>query len=73
MEHFVSKLIEICKKRSIPCLDLYHTSNLRPWITEVNKKIFSCGDSPNGDGLHPNHIGHRDYIAPKVKEFVKLL
>ena len=73
MEQFVSKLIEICKKRSIPCLDLYHTSNLRPWITKVNKIIFSCGDSPNGDGLHPNHIGHRDYIAPKVKEFVKLL
>ena len=73
MEQFVSKLIEICKKRSIPCLDLYHTSNLRPWITEVNKILFSCGDSPDGDGLHPNHIGHRDYIAPKVKEFVKLL
>lgn len=73
MEQFVTKIIEICKKRKIPCLDLYHTCNLRPWVTEVNAKLFSCGDSPDGDGLHPNHIGHRDYISPEVREFVKTL
>lgn len=30
-ENYVNALIEICKIRSVPCLDLFHCSNLRPW------------------------------------------
>ena len=30
MNEYVDKIIAICKRRSIPCLDLYHCSNLHP-------------------------------------------
>lgn len=72
MQLFTDKIIEICRSRGIPYLDLYRSSGLRPWVAEVNKEMFSCGDSPNGDGLHPNSKGHY-ILARKIKEFVKTL
>lgn len=30
-ENYVNAIIDICKLQSIPCLDLFHCSNLRPW------------------------------------------
>ena len=73
MEQLADRIIEICGEYSIPVLDLYRCSNLRPWITENRKKYFSCRQAPNGDGLHPNVIGHEYFIAPKVTNFIKTL
>jgi hypothetical protein len=33
-ESYVDALVAICERRSIPCLDLYHCSGLRPWTNE---------------------------------------
>ena len=73
MEQLADRIIEICGEYSIPVLDLYRCSNLRPWISENNAKYFSCSRSVNGDGLHPNVIGHEYFIAPKVTNFIKTL
>ena len=61
---------EVCGHYSIPVLDLYHESGLRPWIAENNAMFFSCNSAPNGDGVHPNDLG-QELMARKIYEFVK--
>ena len=73
MEQLADRIIEICGEYSIPVLDLYRCSNLRPWIPENKAKYFSCSRAVDGDGLHPNVIGHEYFIAPKVTNFIKTL
>lgn len=56
MELYSQKLIEICKRRSIPVLDLYHGSNLRPWDETFRKLMYS---RDGGNGVHPDENGHK--------------
>ena len=56
MELYSQKLIEICKRRSIPVLDLYHASNLRPWDETFRNLMYS---RDNGNGVHPDENGHK--------------
>ena len=56
MELYTQKLIEICKRRSIPVLDLYHGSNLRPWDETFRNLMYSRDD---GNGVHPDENGHK--------------
>lgn len=67
MAQYSAKLIEICKRRGIPCLDLYHESNLRPWIDAARSELFV-----NGDGVHPNSAGHK-ILYTHFREFLKKL
>ena len=71
--NYVNGLIEICKLRSIPCLDLYHNSNLRPWDADFRELAYNK-DVQDGDyyGLHPNETGHA-ILAPKFKAFLETL
>ena len=63
-------LIKISKHYSIPCLDLYNNSGLRPWNSTNKSTYFSNEANPEGDGVHPNSLG-QEIIALKVLEFVK--
>jgi lysophospholipase L1-like esterase len=56
MELYTQKLIEICRRRSIPVLDLYHGSNLRPWDETFRNLMYSRDD---GNGVHPDENGHK--------------
>jgi lysophospholipase L1-like esterase len=69
LEVYSEKLKEICKRRGIPCLDLYHESGLRPWDATFRTLAYSKDE---GNGVHPDETGHKMF-APKVKEFVKSL
>lgn len=69
MEAYANAMVEICKNRSIPCLDLYHCSNLRPW-TEEGRTAFYSKDE--GNGVHPDENGHK-MIAPRIREFISTL
>ncbi len=72
-ENYVNALIQICKNRGIPCLDLYHGSGLRPWVDEVRDAFFLWDEAKQrGDGIHPNDEGVK-FFAPLVREFVKSL
>lgn len=64
-EKWTVAIKEVCGHYSIPVLDLYHESNLRPWIDAHNKMYFSCSQSPNGDGIHPNHLG-QEMMAKQI-------
>ena len=59
-------LVEICERRSIPCLDLYHCSGLRPWNEAFREIAYSKDD---GDGTHPDETGHA-MIYPQIRSFL---
>lgn len=60
-------LREICENRSIPFLDLYHGSGMRP-----DEDAFRALYYNSQDGLHPNTLGH-ERIYPKILQFLKTL
>ena len=55
---------------SIPVLNLYKNSNMRPWNTTNNNTYFSPPGSTTGDGIHPNDAG-QELMAQKISEFMK--
>ncbi len=63
-------LAEVCGAYSIPFLDLYKNSGLRPWLTQNNAEFFSCPSSPSGDFVHPNAKGQK-IMAEKIRRFVE--
>ena len=69
MAQYSRAIVEICKARSIPCLDLYHCSNLRPWDEDFRALAYSRDD---GSGVHPDENGHA-MIAPRIKAFLDTL
>lgn len=69
MDLYSQALVEICKRRSIPYLDLYHCSNLRPWTKEGRDACYTKDD---GNGVHPNEQGHK-LIAPRFKALLESL
>lgn len=62
-------LEQICKNRSIPYLDLFHSSLLRPWDSTFRTLAYSKDD---GNGVHPDETGHK-LIAPRFKAFLDSL
>lgn len=70
MSLFVEKLKKICELRGVPFLDLFHSSNMLPENSSFSAKYFSCGDSRNGDGLHPNSEGQKLFTS-KIENFIK--
>ena len=71
---YTKALQTICEYRGVPFLDLYHYSNLRPEDQTNCNACFYNGTSldGNGDGVHPNELGHK-IIASKIYEFLKTL
>lgn len=69
MDRYTEALRQICMRRSIPFLDLFHCSNLRPWTQEGREACYSKDD---GNGVHPDETGHK-LIAPRFKSFVESL
>lgn len=68
----VDAILAFCRHHNVPVVDMYHEAGMRPWDSAFNAKFYSCKESPNGDGLHPNFFGHKR-IYPKIREFIKTL
>jgi len=62
-------LVDICKRRGIPCLDLFHCSGMRPW-EESYRALYYTGD--DGGGVHPDVNGHK-ILASHFKAFLETL
>ena len=69
MAKYCAAMKTICENRSIPFLDLYHCSNLRPWTEEGRAACYTKDD---GNGVHPDEKGHA-LIAPRFKAFLETL
>ena len=66
---YVAVMKRICEHRSIPFLDLWRCSNLRPWDADFRPIAYSKDD---GNGVHPDETGHK-IIAPRFKAFLETL
>lgn len=62
-------LKEICKMRSIPFLDLYHVSGLRPWESSFLNVAYT---KDGGNSVHPDETGHK-MIASQFYNFLQSL
>lgn len=62
--NMMMRSMEICKKWSIPYIDLFDKSNLNFFIDDI-KNNFSAKQ----DGLHPNALGY-DVISPKINQWL---
>ena len=69
MEQLVDRIIEVCNMYSIPVLDLYRCSNLRPWNSTNKTEFFAS--SQGADGLHPNVKAHENYLQYKILNFIE--
>lgn len=69
---YVKALLETADKCSIPVLDLYHDSGLRPWDSNF-AQLYYKDDDENGiaNTVHPLDAAHKRFIAPKVEAFIK--
>lgn len=61
----INAIKDVAKYNSVPVLDLFDESNLRPWESTFRDTYYK-----EADGVHPNSKGHRKFISPKVKEFI---
>lgn len=66
---YVEMLKAICARRSIPFLDLWRCSNLRPWDADFRAIAYS---HDGGNGTHPDENGHK-LIASRFKAFLETL
>lgn len=66
MAQYCEKLAAICARRSIPYLDLFHRSGLRPNDEKFRALAYSKDD---GNGIHPDETGHK-MISPHVYAFL---
>lgn len=69
MERYTEALKTICANRSIPFLDLYRCSNLRPWTSEGRA---ACYSKDEGNGVHPDENGHK-ILASRFEGFLDSL
>lgn len=68
-EQYVSTLEEFAKTYSLPVLDLYHESGLRPWNNNfINSYYHGTNDT---DTTHPNSEAMKKYIAPRIASFIE--
>lgn len=66
---YVNGIKEIAKRYSIPVLDLYAESNMRPWDATFRTNFYKENDVQDS-GTHPSSAGHARF-APKVVSFVE--
>lgn len=64
---FTTELEKLCRMYSIPFLDLYHESNLRPWDATFRQNYYS---KDGGNGVHPDENGNARF-APKIQKFLE--
>lgn len=58
-------ILDTCNNYSIPCLDLFHESNLQAWSEEQRAEYFYN----DGNSVHPNDKGH-EIMTIKILDFV---
>ena len=64
---YIQLLKDICEYKSIPFLDIFHGSGLRPWEQNFRTNYYIS----SSDGTHPNAQGHKIFLYPKMREFLR--
>ena len=58
-------LRDVCQYRGVPYLDLFRSSNMRPWVTDFKNAYIP-------DGTHPNQAGY-EIFTPRIEAFIRSL
>jgi len=68
---YVDRLKKIAEYHSIPFLDLWRGSNLRPWDADFRALAYTKDNGQDGNpaGTHPDETGHA-ILAPKFEAFL---
>lgn len=69
MDLYCDAIVEICRLKGVPCLDLYHCSNMLPWEEDFRNAFYKHDE---GNGVHPDEDGHK-LFAPRIKAFLDTL
>ena len=69
MDLYCDAIVEICRLKGVPCLDLYHCSNMLPWEESFRNAFYKHDE---GNGVHPDEDGHK-LFAPRIKVFLETL
>lgn len=60
------KLIGICKKYSIPYVDMWAEGGLNAYMSALNNAFLNGGGNTHPDGCHPDVNGYRKYYVPRL-------
>lgn len=69
MERYANLIVEICKRRSIPCLDLFHCIGLDTNNPDVISGAYSHDE---GNATHLDEVG-QNFITPRILHFMESL
>lgn len=72
IDAYVEAIIGIAKRRSIPVMDMYHESGLRPYNEDFKVEYYNENGSQDV-GVHPNSKAHKQFLYPKFRQFFKKL
>ena len=67
--NYADALEAVCKRRSIPYLNLYDESGMRPWDDDFRLLMYTHSSD---DGVHPNELGH-EKLSTKIRLFLESL
>lgn len=67
---YMNRAKEICKKWSIPYLDLFEEGDLNYFVSYQKQNYSLTNVVPTGDGTHPNLAGYQ-IITPKIEKWLK--
>ena len=62
------RCVEICKKWSIPVIDIFNRGNLNTFLSQYHKFTNPTSSQPNGDRTHPNQLGYDTFYLPLIYE-----
>ena len=60
------KMLGICKKYSIPVVDLWADGGLNAYIDSLNNAYLNVGSNTHPDGCHPDTTGYAKYYVPRL-------
>lgn len=61
---------DICKKWSIPIIDIFNRGNMNTFLAEYHKFTNPTDTQPNGDRTHPNELGYTTFYLPLIYETI---
>lgn len=70
---YADAIIAIGKRRGIPVMDLFRASGIRPWAGSAYIAEYYTEGGVADIGAHPNSKGHKVFLYPHFREFLKTL
>lgn len=67
---YAERAIDICKKWSIPYVDLFNAGGLNTFLPGMKQAYTLTNLKPEGDGTHPNTDGYNVFYTPQIESML---